>query len=209
LYVTFYPDATLQSFDKLVDVLVARKPDFIVIQDAVLVIERPGQQVSMLYTWARSYWVGQIYGLARNLGGDKIVPVDDQSWRCGSRILPRSNWPADVQGKMVRISPFSSDKKAEATRFLSPFLEAGIPVLVAGPPTNGYTIEYRTRMLKVVSELLDANPPLPGVSLHWQSELSPADNFLDPLHIMPARNQPYRDWLNSEIVRVLQERKNQ
>jgi hypothetical protein len=42
------------------------------------------------------------------------------------------------------------------------------------------------------------------VSLHRQSSLTPIDQFNDPMHLARSASGNYRQWLNREIIQVLE-----
>ena len=209
MYVASYPLATLASFDGLVDVLVDGTPDFIAIQDTVLLRTEPIDRNQFLYAQARSYWYGQIFALARRLNGRELESAENDSWRCWPKSDHRETWAVQVQRSKAGMSFFLDQPSTRSIEFLNNFLAAGIPVIIASPPMNTYTVNYRQGVFQAASELVSASTPLQNVSFHRQLKLLPVAHFNGPHHLSSEASQPYRAWLNSEIVRVLRVRENQ
>ena len=209
LYVAFYYEADLGTFSGLVDVLLDGKPDFVVIQDTVFVRARTPNWARQKYRIARSFWTRQIKGLAGEVGTREANKEVDYNWRCRGWPKERSEWTAHIVKSIARIRPYSDQLRAEAHDFVKSFTTSGIPVIIASPPTNSYAVDYRSRVFESVSQLMDSGSSIGAVSLHRQSTTLPAELFPDPNHISPEENQPYRDWLNAEIMRVLREQSDQ
>ena len=210
MYVAFYPDATAETFDGLLDLLVAGQPDFLVVQDTVLVLDRPlrrYEKLSVKYEEARSYWSGQLIGLARKFGGQFAdFEADDESWRCPAISKQKMMWEDAVQATMRRIDSYSQQRRTESVELLGRFSAANIPVLIASPPANSYTFGYGLAVHEAAGELVDERPANDIVTLHRQENLTPTAQFNDPMHLSPDASTAYREWLNSEIVQVLEER---
>jgi len=210
LYVAFYPDATAETFDGLTDLLVAGRPDFLVVQDTVLVLDRPlrrFEQISDKYEEARSYWSGQLIGLARKLGGGIAgVNANDESWRCPAISKQEMTWEDAVQATMRRIDSYSQQRRSESVALLDVFSAADIPLLIVSPPSNSYTTGYGLAVHLAASELIDERLATSAVSLHRQPALMPIAQFNDPMHLSPSASKAYREWLNSEIMQVLEQR---
>ncbi len=210
MYVAFYPDATAETFAGLIDLLVAGEPDFVVIQDTILVLDRPARRfeyASARYEEARSYWTGQLFGLARKLGVDFVdQDSSDESWRCPAIAKQKLMWEEAVQATMRRIDSYSQQRRAESVEFLQKFAAANIPVLIVSPPANNYTVGYGLAVHDAAAELATVGVQNASISLHRQVALTPTEQFNDPMHLSADASQSYRLWLNGEIKRVLRQR---
>jgi hypothetical protein len=205
LYAAFYPSATIDAFDGLIDDIVAGKADFVVIQDSVLVSAQPlrtFEKMSAKYDQARSYWSGQLHGLAPESGALE----DEEAWRCPAISKPQSAWAAVVADATAAIEPFSTQQQLAVADFLQDFSAAGIPVFIVGSPANSYTVEYRAKMHHAARELVGTDLAVGDVSFHQHATQLPDEDFSDPMHLSPSANQPYRYWLNDEIVKTLQDK---
>ncbi len=210
MYVAFYPDATAETFDGLMDLLVKGQPDFLVVQDTVLILDRPlrrFEQISETYEDARSYWSGQFLGVARKLGMP-IVDFDakDESWRCPAILKQKMMWEDAVEATLRRVDSYSQQRRTESVELLDIFSAANIPVLIASPPANSYTFGYGLAVHDAAGDLIDERPANFTASLHRQETLTPIEQFNDPMHLSPSASQAYREWLNSEIMQTLKER---
>lgn len=212
MYVVFYPGATLERFDGLLDMLVDSNPDFIVVQDGVvtLALVEPVQfdeWVLDRYSETRSYWTGQLLGIARHFGVQRIEQLeDDNSWRCHARALPKSKWASKLDSERYSELVYSERQRKRVIEILSTFTAAEIPVLFVGAPMNTYTADYMTEVHQAARELVANNSALSSTSFHRPSSPLPESDFFDPVHLWPHANSTYREWLNDEIIRVLQDR---
>jgi hypothetical protein len=208
LYVAFYLDATAGTFDGLMDLLVEGRPDFLIVQDTVLVLDRPlrrYEQLSNKYEEARSYWSGQLLGLAQKLGvGFANFEANEESWRCPAISKQKMMWEDAVQATIRRIDSYSQQRRTVSVDLLDTFSAANIPVLIASPPANSYTFGYGLAVHEAAGEFIDEGSVNGTVSLHRQASLTPTAQFNDPMHLSPNASQAYREWLNNEIVQVLE-----
>lgn len=200
LYVVYFSLARLSYFPRLVDVLLNAKPDFVVVQDAVLT--RPTRPVRGVYNRARSYWANKFYGLAGRQDTRQTDEVHDDNWKCPSRARRRAGWDEPLSP----VQPFSERQHKNVMAFLTAFSKAEIPVIIASPPANEVSAPYRGNVFRLAHTLISRDGPLPGVTLHRPAALTPKSHFFDPTHLQPAFNGPYRAWLNGEIMRVLRMR---
>lgn len=208
MYVAYYYGATIATFEGLVDLLNDGRPDFIAIQDTVLVMKPTPYQARNLYYKARTHWYGQLYGLGAKLNFLAVDSDENDSWRCGGNFVPREAWPDIVVSASNSISTITDQKRSQIVEFLGKFDAAGIPVIIAGPPENRYTASYRQEVFQIVQDVVNANSTLSNVTLHRQSRHTPLEHFYDPLHVAPEANQPYRNWLNNEIIHALRNRED-
>lgn len=210
MYVVFFPDATSEAFDSLMDAVLAGEPDFVVIQDTVLVLDRPlrrFERITDQYEEARSYWSGQVLGFARTLGGPFAdIDADEESWRCPALLKQQWMWEDAVQATMGRINSYSQQRRAESVALLDTLSAARIPVIIVSPPSNNYTAGYGLAVHQAAGALLEGSVTYPTVKLRRQPDLTPIAQFNDPMHLAPDASQGYREWLNGEIVQVLEER---
>ena len=177
LYVAYYYGATIDTFEGLVNVLLDGAPDFIVIQDTVLVMKPTPYQARALYYKSRTHWYGQFYGLAAKLELLEADTKGNDNWRCGANLVPREAWPDIVESASNSISAVTAQKRSQIVGFLGKFDAAGIPVIVAGPPENRYTASYRKDVFQIVQDVVNGDSTLSNVSLHRQSELTPSEHF--------------------------------
>ena len=208
MYVVTFNEATLKSFQALRDDLILGAPDFLVVQDAVIAKTRPSSRSLDLYKTARSYWVGQFRGIVHSQGTYNQQTVTDESWRCPWGPLPQDDWPEIVARDKKRVSTYSKQMHDKTMNFLGEFA-ASFPVLIVSQPRNEFTHEYSLEVFSVARALAGPQPTHSSVSFHRQVSAMSAMQFIDPLHLSPGENQPYRDWLNTEIVKVLEGRANQ
>ena len=206
MYLTVYNDATLAHFRGLLDVLVQSKPDFIVIQDTVLVLEKRSDWLRDGYLRARTFWREKLRGVMQQTGARQLNDQEINDWRCAGWPKDRATWTSYVEEQMVRILPNSEERRTHVANFIDVFADSNIPVIIAGPPMNPYTIDYSAKMHAAARQLVDSERRKHAVSFHRQIRPMPAAHFPDPFHLSPDKNQPYRDWLDSVIKRALQER---
>lgn len=200
LYVVYFPSARLSYFHRLADDLVQAKPDFVVVQDAVLT--RPVRPVVGLYRRARSYWANRIYGLAGWQDTRQADEAHAGNWKCPLRAPQSDDWDEPS----TRVHPFSERHQKFVVAFLTKFSKAKVPVIVASPPANEVSAQYRRKVYRLAHTLISHDGPLHGVTLHRQSALTPKSHFSDPTHLLPQASGPYRTWLNGEIMRVIRKR---
>ena len=203
LYVVYFPFARLSYFQRLADDLVQSNPDFLVVQDAVLT--RPVRPVRGLYRRARSYWANKIYSLAGRHDAEQTDQACAGNWKCPLRAPQTDDWDEPS----TRVHPFSEHQQKSVVAFLTKFSKAKIPVIVASPPANEVSAQYRREVYRLAQTLISHDGPLHGVTLHRQSAFTPKSHFFDSTHLLPQANGPYRTWLNGEIMRVLRKRANE
>lgn len=210
MHVVFYPEASPESFHGLIEVLVDGKPDFVVIQDTVLVRSQSSRAATALlsYNSARSYWRGQFAGLARKLNGHEFGLADSDNWRCPWPSQPQSSWPELVNRYVEQISPYSEARNVQVVEFIRRLSAIETPVVIVAPPANKFTSKYRRQVFQAASAMADASPPLPNVSFHRQPQLMPTELFINPFHLSRESSQSYRTWLNNVVTGVLQVREN-
>lgn len=209
LYMAVYNEATIHHYRSLVNDLVAGGADFIVIQDTVLIQTRAGYPIRERYRQARSYWRSQILrGLAVHTGRQYAEAGAVGHWECTGWPAERSQWVAEVRNGMDRIFAHLQRQQDDVVDFIANFSAADIPVMIVSPPTNTFTIEYTSLIHDSARAMLSGEASMPGVSFHRQEALMPDALFPDPFHLSPEKNQPYRDWLNEEIMRVMKDRSN-
>lgn len=207
LYMVVYNEATVMQFRGLVDDIVSGRPEFVVIQDTVLIQTKPGDPIRDRYREARSYWRSLVRrGFAAQNGNRNGDAGGVGNWQCTGWPEARSQWAGKVRSRTDRLLAHPLKQHEAIAEFVGSFSDAGIPVMVVSPPANSYSSDYTSRVHDAARTLLSGEPPITGVSLHRQASLMPDELFPDPFHLSPEKNQPYRDWLNEEIIRVLGER---
>lgn len=203
MFVAYYSAASLNDYSGLIDVLVRAQPDFVVIQDTVLT--QPARPLWFPYSQVRAYWRSRIYQLAGRPSAREADQALRNRWRCGTFLRPPRSWVYTPD----RIKPYSEHQRRNVAEFLTQFSKAKIPILIASPPANETTAEYRYKIFQVASALIAQDNTIPGVSLHRQSGLTPRRQFHDPIHLSPGASHTYRTWLNGEIMRIVEKQANE
>jgi len=196
MYVIYYSSANLADFYGVADTLIQSDPDFVVIQDTVLVYSR--SQVVHLYRQARQFWRKLFFDLS---GIQDPHPVELA--RCYPTTMPLEAWPDSVRRSIAIIDPYSERQRKFVEKFLTQFTDIGIPIMITSPPHNEFSALYRSHVFGIASALVRQSPSLSGVSMHRQSEPTPTAQFNDPSHLSASESGAYRSWLNTEVERTL------
>ena len=205
LFSVVHNNAQLTHFLGLVDTITNGNVDFVVIQDTVVTKTQQREQLREKYWVVRTFWRDRVYELIQDLGAERLVRIDKELWKCDGWPKERDDWAAEVDSGFARLTPYSEQRRVDIVSFIEEFDRLGIPVIIASAPTNSYSVAYSMKVHETASKLVHADPRLATVSLHRQPASMDDTLFPDPFHIRPEANQPYREWLNGVIMRVLQE----
>lgn len=197
--------ASLLQFGLLIDRAIAARPDFVVVQSALLVStvwNAPPNAADA----ARYFWRHQVLALMPGL-----IPLDPRDPRgrgatfrqCPAKTLPVEQWQDNLKWLTGQIMPFENHQRDQTRTILLRLAEAGIPVLIVTPPASGMSEAYHARVNEEARSTLGPVAGAAAVSFLEPPTLWPSEQFIDPVHIKPDRAESYRAWLAAAILAAL------
>ncbi|MCH8953083.1 MAG: hypothetical protein IID49_13305 [Proteobacteria bacterium] len=194
--------ASLLHFGVLIGPAIAARPDFVVVQSALLVPAEWNILPSAAAA-ARYFWRGQVLAmmpvLVRSDPPPGVTPV---SW-CPAKTMPLEQWQDALKSLAGQIMPFANRRRDRTRALLHRFAEAGIPVLVVTPPVNEFSEAYHARVNQEARSTMGPVAGAAAVSFLEPPTLWSGEQFIDPVHIKPDQAEPYRAWLSAAILTAL------
>jgi len=209
LLVLAFPRATIDDYYPLVDQLAARRPDFVVIQSAVLTRSTALQrQVQFPYDHEYSLFAGTFIFRVRQAliwKAPETYPIVTADRYCNTKRMAAGLWQRQEAALANSIEgQFEGPARDRVFRALDKFADAGIPVMVVGVPRYDTVAAYGESLMSRSQSLIAGAPhPMTGVSFHAFPKLLPKAVFQDPLHVAPPVRPQYRAWLAGEIRNTL------
>jgi hypothetical protein len=209
LLVLAFPRATFDDYYPLINQLAAKRPDFIVIQSAVLTRSTwLKRQVSFPYDHEYSLFAGTFIFRVRQAliwKAPETYPLVTADRYCGDKPLPAGAWKRQEDSLANSTEgQFEGPARDRLFRGLEILADAGIPVIVAGVPRYDASAAYGESLMSRSRSLIAGAPrPVAGITFHDFPELLPKALFQDPLHVAPSVRPRYRAWLAGEIRNTL------
>jgi len=193
----FLPGSSVLSFAGVTGAIEKAKPDFIVLQGAVLTkkarFSKPRRWVHQL----KRYWIVTLSSI------HPFVESVFLKLHCTFSSVDESTWDGYVEAEIVKLQSLSSSDKKVQEEFVNTLLAFGKPVIIVNQPYPGVAQDYRQVISNAVTRVISRVRTAEHVHQLRYRAVHGNSQFPDPFHPSPELSTIFSRWFNNEVNRLI------